>query len=259
MFAIALAIIRVSLTVAVFCYCAWRDYKTREVENKVWYFAMPLATSLTITELVFFSPSLLISYLLIVAFLSLLGIMLFYFNGFGGADAKALIFLALSLPFYPTRVLSPPFPSIVAQYCFPLAVFLNTLLIPAFIGVGFFTINLIDLYKSGNLFNDMEPLPFHKRLLVLFSARRIALSDLKKKHFWFPLEKLEDDRSQTVLSLLPEFEERDKVIMQLSRAFAETRLTWATPGIPLLTYMLFGLIIALCLGDGFWMLECLLQ
>ena len=126
-------------------------------------------------------------------------------------------------------------------------------------GVGFFTINLIDLYKSGNLFNDMKPLPFHKRLLVLFSARRIALSDLKKKHFWFPLEKPGDDNSQTVLSLLPEFEERDKVIMQLSRAFAETRLTWATPGIPLLTYMLFGLIIALCLGDGFWMLECLLQ
>lgn len=251
-----LTLSRIGLALAVFCYCAWRDYKTREVENKVWCLAMPLAILLAVVEFVLFSPSLLTSYLFSVVFSSVLSIVLFYIGVLGGADAKAIIFLALSLPFCPTQVLPTLFPSIVARYCFPLATFFNTLLITTFVGVVFFIINLRDFCRTGDLFEKTKFRFPYEKILALFSARRIPLNDLKTKRFWFPLEKLGTvDETQTIFVLLPQFEERDTVISQLSKNFVGTKLIWATPGVPLIVYMLFGLVIALCLGDAFWLLE----
>lgn len=149
-------LIRLVPLLAVFAYAAYRDYKTGEVPNKIWFYA-PLGAALTLLEVYVFTPSLIwILILPIMAVLSVFSLGLFFICDhiqqlrkseaviFGGADSKALIVLALSMP------LSPVFCFYVGL--FPLVAFV--------LGAFLCGIHLLIKQKSLGLNSNVRFLPY---------------------------------------------------------------------------------------------------
>ena len=101
---------RVVLCLSFLIYASWSDYKTREVSNKVWVTFGPVALALTGLQFLVFSTQpfeLIITYISSFAITSGLALAVFYVGGFGGADAKAFMCIALALPIYPHSLLVP--------------------------------------------------------------------------------------------------------------------------------------------------------
>src|SRR4030065_2270530 len=94
-----LAAAKVTLTIAFLLYASWSDYKTREVSNRVWVLYAPMALSLSLAGFLLFDPSKLPFFVLSFGVTAAIAILLFYTGAFGGADSKALMCIALALPF----------------------------------------------------------------------------------------------------------------------------------------------------------------
>ena len=147
-----LAATKVTLSLAFLLYASWSDYKTREVSNRVWAFYAPLALFLSIVELLLYDPSKLPFFGLSFGVTAAFAIILFYTGGFGGADSKALMCIALALPFFPETQFKPIFDSGVsplAQNLFPLTIFSNAVLFAAASGIYMILRNLAWRIKSG--------------------------------------------------------------------------------------------------------------
>src|SRR4030066_2233184 len=99
----------ITLSLGFLLYASWSDYKTREVSNRVWAIYAPIALSLSLAGLLLFEPSQLPFYGLSFGVTAGLALILFYAGGFGGADSKALMCIALALPFAPIALFTPIF------------------------------------------------------------------------------------------------------------------------------------------------------
>ena len=98
---------RVTVTLIFLLYSSWSDYKTREVTNRVWAIYAPIALILSLVEFLVFEPSKLPLFGLSAGITIGFALLLFYSGGFGGADSKAFMCIALALPFFPTTLLTP--------------------------------------------------------------------------------------------------------------------------------------------------------
>jgi preflagellin peptidase FlaK len=137
-----IAAAKVTLSLAFLLYASWSDYKTREVSNRVWAFYAPLALFLSLSELLLYEPTKLPFFGLSFGVTAAFAIILFYTGAFGGADSKALMCIALALPFFPLEaplLAGVPFfapflaggMSPLAQNLFPLTIFSNAVLFAA--------------------------------------------------------------------------------------------------------------------------------
>lgn len=256
-----IAAIRISLSLLFLIYSSWSDYRTREINNWVWVLYAPPAFVLTFAELFHFSPDLLPFYGLCFLLTSAFAVILFYAGAFGGADAKALMCLALALPFYPHRITAPFFGvSPLMQFFFPLTVFSNSVLLAALSAVYMLFHNLFwRLWKGKPLFDgDLRSASAARKFLVLLTSYRASVERLKEKWHIYPMEdvkKAEDGRTQRRLMLFPRDEGREAIVDRLSRAVEAgeiDELVWVTPGLPMLIFITAGLIIALFVGDMVW-------
>ena len=251
--------LRISLCLSFLVYASWSDYKTREVSNKVWVVLGPLSLTLTGIQFLAYSPQpleLIISYVLSFLITSGLAIAIFYFGGFGGADAKALMCIALALPVYPNNLLSQP-PSFISPL-FPITIFTNSVLLGALSVFYALFRNLFWKVKNKRkIFEGLENESIGKKILALFSGYKINLSKLKTGHM-FPLEDIEvndEGIKKRKLLVFPNDEEREEIIARLIKNIEKKKLdfgVWATPGLPLLIFITMGTIIALIYGDIVW-------
>lgn len=111
-----LTLLRVVVVLPFLLYASWRDFKTREVSNKVWAVLFPVGLTLTLIHTVLFESNLLnvsATVLLVSAF----SLLMFYIRAWGGADTKAFICLAVAFPFVRT------FSEELAGFPFPLQTF----------------------------------------------------------------------------------------------------------------------------------------
>jgi preflagellin peptidase FlaK len=126
------------LAVPTFAWAAYRDVRTRRVANRTWLPLAALGVALLLWDLwtVLGAPSYVRRPFLLRVAVSLgvvapLGYVFWRLGGFGGADAKALIALALAFPAYPVYYLSgaalPLNPSRLGV--FSLTVLTNTVLV----------------------------------------------------------------------------------------------------------------------------------
>jgi preflagellin peptidase FlaK len=190
--------------------------------------------------------------------------LLFYAGGFGGADAKALMCLALALPFYPypsnlfTPLSGPASP--ISKVLFPITVFSNAVLFAAATAVYIVLRNIIGHVRTGKkLFEGgQEKESIGKKLLVLVTGYKMPIEKLKNKWHLYPLEDIEETPGKEVkrkLLVIPRDETRNATVERLEKA-AEAGLieksVWATPGLPLLIFVTAGLIVALLFGDIVW-------
>jgi preflagellin peptidase FlaK len=242
-------------------YASWSDLKTREVNNKVWIILGPLALALTAFQFLCFSSQpiqLLQSFILSFVVTSALAVAVFYAGGFGGADAKALMCIALALPVYPNHLLSQP--AELFSPLFPLTIFTNSVLLGALSVFYALIRNLMwKVRNKGGFFDGLETESFGRKILALVSGYKVKLSRLKSGHL-YPLEDVEvedDGEIKRKLLVFPRDEEGEEIISRIVENVKEEKIksgVWATPGLPLLIFITAGLIISLAYGDIVWIL-----
>jgi preflagellin peptidase FlaK len=195
----------------------------------------------------------------------LIALLLFYSGGFGGADSKALMCIALALPFATDMLFSPVIPkglSPLAQLLFPIVIFSNSVLIAA-ASAGFILLkNIFQRLKEGKEFfeGDLKSESFGKKLVVLITGYRMSISKLKEKWHIYPMEDIETTEKGTSirkLVIVPKEEGRNDIVDRLNRAIESKTISnyiWSTPGLPMLIFVTIGLIIAVLFGDIVWIL-----
>lgn len=260
------AFARVTLTAAVLLYASWSDYKTREVSHRVWVFYAPIALALSLAELLLYKPSDLTFFGLSVGVTTAFALILFYTGGFGGADSKAFMCIALALPFYPDTLIKPILPgglSPLSQTIFPVTILSNAVIIVLLLVLGLLLVNLTNrAIKGTKLFEGtLAKASFGKKILVLITGKKYSIATLKAKWHIFLLEDIEEESSENEIKrkllVLPKEEGRDEVIKRLSKAIDSGKITdsiWATPGLPMLIFVTIALPLTLVFGDIVWIL-----
>ena len=97
-------------------------------------------------ELLLFEPSQLPFYGLSFGVTAGIALLLFYAGGFGGADSKALMCIALALPFAPLALFTPLLAGAVSptsQIIFPITIFGNAVLFAAASGIYMILRNVV--------------------------------------------------------------------------------------------------------------------
>jgi preflagellin peptidase FlaK len=259
---------KVTLSLAFLIYASWSDYKTREVTNRVWVIYAPIALMLTFAEILLNEQELLaklplfgLSFGVTAAF----ALILFYSGGFGGADSKALMCIALALPFSTETLFHPILPSGISplsQILFPLTIFSNSVLFAAASGIYMLLRNLIQRKTTGTkLFEGaLATEPIGKKILVLVTGYKIPVAKLKEKWHIYPMEDVKDNGEnppERRLVVVPKDEGRNGIVERLSNAIDTGKIgnrVWVTPGLPMLIFVTIGLIVALLFGDLVWLL-----
>lgn len=194
-----------------------------------------------------------------------LAFLLFYVGGFGGADSKAFMCIALALPFAPLTLFTPLLAEAISptsQIIFPITIFGNAVLFAAASCIYIILRNLIwhKKTKTKMFQGTLASESIAKKLIVLITGYKMSISKVKAKWHIFPLEDIEDDlvNIKRTLVVVPHDDEgREKIVERLSKAVQESKIdsyVWATPGLPMLIFVTLGLIVALVLGDFVWLL-----
>ena len=257
------ALARTAISLLFLVYASWSDYKTREVSNNLWILYAPPAFALTFTELFLYEDmQTMIFYGESFGLTAAFAIILFYSGGFGGADAKALMCLALALPFYPEPLpLKPLLGEIspISHIFFPFTVFSNSVLLAAATAVYMLLSNIIWHKKTGRKIfeEELDKESLGKKILTLATGYKVSLSKLKQKWHLYPLEDIEETDGQFArkLVIIPKDEDRNAIVERLAKAEDSGKikdLIWATPGLPMLIFITAGLVIALFFGDIIW-------
>jgi preflagellin peptidase FlaK len=252
---------KVALSLAILLYASWSDYKTREVGNRVWVVYAPIAIVLSLTELLFYDSSRLPFFGLSFGLTALFALILFYSGAFGGADSKAFMCIGLALPFS-TEALFTPLMGVspLSQNIFPLTIFSNSVLFAAASGLYMLFRNLIKRVTTGKkLFEGtLAAESIGKKILVMITGYKVPISKLREKWHVYPMEDVNDDGEnlpERKLVIVPKDEGRDEIVERLSKAADNGKISdsvWATPGLPMLIFVTFGLIVALLFGDIVW-------
>ncbi|MDH5447896.1 MAG: prepilin peptidase [Candidatus Bathyarchaeota archaeon] len=251
---------RIIISLIFLAYASWSDFKTREVSNNVWTVFAPVAFLLTFAQFLFFPPFIdtlqsMINYGVSFAITSIFSIALFYVGAFGGADAKALICIALAMPL-PLDFVEPL--SGFVSFIFPITVFSNGVIIAALSVFYALLRNLLWRQRTGQkLFEGYENESFGRKTLALLCGYKVSVADLEGS-FLYPLEDYQTTQQGEMkrrLLLFPNDENREKIVQRIIKAKSEGKTQntiWATPGLPMLIFITIGLILALTMGDIVW-------
>lgn len=228
------------------------DLRTREVDDRVWLAYGPIGLALTVGRLLM-EPSTLVITLISIALTTLFSFGLFYFGLFGGADAKAIICLGVTLPLPPTG-----FQSLLGYVhpFFPVVVLIIGFLCSAMLAVWFGLKNsLTYLTEGGRMFEGLENESSWKKVSALFLGYPTELAELRKKFYLYPMEEVTrtNEGPRRSLKLYSSAEtDREPLISELSKSLDGLGFkgrVWVTPGLPMLLFILVGLILTLILGD----------
>ena len=160
----------------VFAWAAWRDINTRRLPNRLWPPLVGLGLVLLAWEAFQLSPFgtlegqlFLIQAGVSLLFIAPLGYAFWWIGGFGGADAKALITLAVLLPTYPSYILGGLHLPLVET---PIGVFSLTILTNTVLVAG-----VVPLVLAAQNLSRVDIAP--KALLF---ARRVDVASLPDRH-----------------------------------------------------------------------------
>lgn len=160
----------------VFAWAAWRDINTRRLPNRLWPPLIVLGIGLLAWEAIQLAPFgtfegrlFLIQVGVSLLFIAPLGYAFWWIGGFGGADAKALITLAILLPTFPTYTVGSLYLPLVETPIgvFSLTILTNTVLIAAIAPI---------LLGVSNLAGG------HLTLKAMFFARPVTIDSIPDRH-----------------------------------------------------------------------------
>ncbi|UUX92791.1 A24 family peptidase C-terminal domain-containing protein [Methanoplanus endosymbiosus] len=159
-------------------YASYRDILERRVAFKTWYPMLAVGIPMTLwAYLIFFGIQTRFATGMII--MTVIFSLMFYFMSaylhlFGGADAWAMIFISILIPFYPLQPLwgVPPY-----QF-FPFSVFVNAVILNLAVPVALLFYNIL----KGNI----APL---KYMMIGYPVKGDSLTD----HYGFIMEEFEED------------------------------------------------------------------
>ncbi len=177
---------------------------------------------ISLAELMLFDSSQLMLFGVSVGLTVGLAFLLFYSGGFGGADSKALMCLAVALPFAPTILITPLLAaasSPISQFIFPFTILTNGVLFAAASGIYMILRNVIWHKKHGKKMftGTLRRNQSAKKYLVLITGYKVNIEKIKAKWHVFPMEDIEiENPLKQKLVIVPHDEGRDKIVERLS-------------------------------------------
>ena len=221
-----LNLIRLLAGFFVLLYASYTDIKTRTASNILWIIIGIIGGFLLIIQILFNG----VEDILYLIFIPIM-IIIFYFlfqvlPFFGGADVKALMSLAVLIPFEPRIIIFPLWGSIMP----PVWIILSN-------SVFIYLAIPLSLLLFNSLKNNLE---FPYCLL----GYKTDISKAKEKFVW-PLEKIvRGKRKISYFSM-------NKDINDIYTKFEERGIknVWVTPKIPFMIPLLIGFILSFFVGD----------
>ena len=219
--------IRLIVGLMILSYASYTDVRTRRASNKLW--AIMAITGLILITIQYFDPGFENIYILIFIPI-MIGLVYILFQlglVFGGADAKALMAIAILVPTQPQISLIP----IWGQSYMPAAwtIFSNSLILFLAIPIGMFIYNI---FKRN--------IKFPYCLL----GYRMKISKARNKFVW-PLEKLVEGKRK--FAYMPKGYETEEEFDEFEKN--NIYEIWVTPKIPFMIPLLIGFVFTFILGD----------
>lgn len=220
--------VRVAVVSATMLYASYRDWVAREVDDWVWMVGGCVGGALTVADFLFsWSQTKLILTLISIGLAGGLAYAFYYFGLYGGADAKAVGLISVSLPLY--------FPTVGFHPFTGLASLSNGLIISLTLPLTLLIYNLLRLARGAKLFEGFEHECRWRKLAAIILGTR--LDKVHGKKFWFSMEEEKDGTRYFKFNLFStEFE-------------GVSDGMWATPGIPLLIFITIGFAVYMLYGD----------
>jgi len=208
---------------------SYEDFKTREIDDRIWMIFSPLGIVITLIEffLIYVDISYLMLYVISIIITIIVSIII-YLKFVGGADSKALISISILDPINLNKNIIHPFNSIIVLT----NTFVAFLIIPIFL----FIYNLYRILNKEKIFKGFEEEKLYRKIIALFIGyktkgikKRLAIPiengfGEKRKFFFTPLLKLDVEP-------------------------IENEGEWISPCPPLIVFILFGYIISILYGD----------
>ena len=240
------------------------DIKSREVPNSIWIAFAPIGLALTLISLALsgWSQTIILAWLVTAVVTVGLSIALFYLGLFGGADAKALMCLAASMPTQPNITpIKPLLESYIGLHVLPppISTFNNAVLTASLLTIAISLRNMADLARSGRrIFEGLENTRLITKAFAFLTGYRVDAEKLRsRKHHYIILEEFTRGENGTI-------KRRLKVLQRLSSGEEnnlEKRIPedldgkiWVTMGLPFLTFITAGFITAIFIGDIIFLL-----
>ena len=222
-----LDITRLIVGIAILGYASYTDIKTRRASNMNWLIMGLFGGALLLLEYLTVG----IENLMILIFIPIMiGLVYLLFQLrliFGGADAKALMALAILLPLQPNIEQLP----IWGQSYMPAAwtVFSNSIILFLLIPLGLFILNI----TKRNI-----------RFPHAFLGYKMKIKEAEEKFVW-PLEKIVD--GETKFSYMPKNFDATEEYKEFEKQGIKE--IWVTPKIPFMIPLFAGFIFTFIFGD----------
>jgi preflagellin peptidase FlaK len=222
-----LDIIRLFVGIAVLSYASYTDIKTRRASNINWLIMGGIGGILLVVQYftVGFENTM---YLLFIPIM--IGLVYAFFQMrliFGGADAKALMAIAILTPLEPSISQFPLWSGSFMPFSW--SIFSNSIIIFLFIPISLLIFNLAK--------RDIQ-FPF------VFLGYKLDIKTARKKFVW-PLERLVDGKRKFV-TMPNSFEVDEEYDLFEKNGISKV---WVTPKIPFMIPLFIGFIAAFIIGD----------
>ncbi len=245
---VSASLFKVIISIGCLAIASYQDYKTREIDDRVWIFLGLIGGLLTVYELyTIWSPQLMIltPISIIVAFF--VGLAMYKFGIMGGADAKAIIALSIVHPYYPLVNFRPIYPY---YPIFVLSILENSVLLSLFT-LFYFVFRNIKLVLRGVKLFDRE-LPLIRKITLFLTASRYDLMNTDWGKI-YPIEFV--DYSVDPPKVRYSFFSNVNVevdVKNLIRGYKEgylSNMIWGTYGLPMIIFMFVGFCFSILVGD----------
>jgi len=244
--------IAITVTMLFLIIASYYDLKAREVSDKVWLLYGPIGIVLTAYRM-YLDPTNLLLTAVSIGFSILVAFGLVFFGLWGGADAKALMCLSLTLPLPPTII--TPVLGFVHPF-FPVVVLVTGYLCSFSVAIWMVVKNLILWTKlKSHMFDGLEHEPAWKKALAFVTGFPTQPAQLQSTFYLYPMENIVEDEkgARRTLQIYSNVDvDREEVVSKFNdslRKIGSPSRVWATPGLPMLVFILAGVVIALIFGD----------
>jgi preflagellin peptidase FlaK len=138
--------LRKALCLIMLTISSYEDFKTREVDDRIWLIFSPIGILITLIEYFFkfIDFSYLILYFISILITTIISIIIYYSKFVGGADSKALISISFLDPINLNKNIIHPF--------VPIIVLTNSCIISLIIPLFLFTYNLFRILNKEKIF-----------------------------------------------------------------------------------------------------------
>ena len=232
-----LDLVKFLLVLVFLLYACKLDLESRIVPNRVWKYMLLSSIPITAYQLAT-SYYLMVHYLVAVFFVLMviaLSYALYLIGAYGGADAKAIMCLALIFPFYPTF---SNFPLFGHSFSFAFSTLANSVVAAPFLMIFMFLRNIVREGWRG----------LRGNVLYYFTGYRAEVKNLPKFHNL--LEFIDENEEFKRVRRAVEPDER--MLERLKRSGVEK--VWVTPALPFLIFITAGYIVAFIFGDLLYLL-----